>query len=198
MDNFEYSTRMRLLEDNFEIDLTELSNQKFTQLKKIRLMIENNLALALHFYSKSKYWKRIYWIAGIVNVLLVATNALINAFIKDEIDQSVPNYNVIFGILIAMILGIITFLNPSERHKHFELAGDRYIQVSDDIFNEIFYSNDEIEKMDLGKIIELNNKTLAFYRELYSELTFDQLQKIKNTNLFMKENKINRLKFIDD
>lgn len=174
--------RQRFFDKKLFLNLRNLPDTKMEQLKKLRLMVEDNLAVALYFYRRSKLWKKIYWVSAILNILLTATNSIINSIFKDdEINDTIPNYNAIFSALLSIGISIIAILNASSRKKEFELAGDRYFQVSEDIFNQIFFANEKLETSDLYNVIEIQNMKLSYYREIYTEPSPKTIETIKSS-----------------
>ena len=179
--------RSEFFDDTFVVDTNGLEQKKLDQIKRIRQMVEDTLAYSQFYYTKAGMWKKIYWITSVSHILLMASNSVINTIFDPCVnEETMKKYNMIFSFSITIALGIITLLNATERNKDFEIGGDKYNQVSEEIFRNVFYNNQSLKDLDLQHMIELFNMKIDNNRELFPEPSILKLENIKLTENYKK------------
>lgn len=153
-----------------KVSLKKLSKQKKNQIKQIKKLINQFHAYSNFHYSKAKSWKFIYWFGGIGSVVLSGIGTIIDAIFNQCDDQMfVRNYNVILGTVVTIGLSIITFLNANDNRRNNEEAGDKYKQLSLDLFRETCLMNTSIRKINLERVIETYSIRFGDYIEAFYE-----------------------------
>jgi hypothetical protein len=170
------------------VDISECNIQKKSQIKNISKMIKKARAYSYFHYNKARKWWRIYWFGGIVTILLTSSLAMTNAaFDYDKCDitynKNIKTLNVLSSSIITAILGIFTFLNPTERRRDREEAGDRYSQLANDIVKDTFLQNRPVSNLNTEKIIDIYSMRFNDYIENYFEPPRETMNKLLKQEL---------------
>lgn len=167
------------------IDISNINNQKKIQVKNLYKMMITAKAYSILHHKKAVFWWYIYWITGFITILSTAVIAIINvAFNYNSCNNNEENnntkiklVNVISTSLISAIIGIFTFMNPTQRRRDREDAGDRYIQLSNDIKKDTFLE-DSIDNINTGRLLDIYNTRYNDYINNFYEPPREQLLKI--------------------
>ena len=184
--------------NEISIPFHNLSNKRKDQIKKVLRIIRDTKAYSIFYYKKEKWWKYTYWIGGFLAIILSACAAIVNNFFDPCNDNKfVRNYNTILHAAIAIGLGILAFLDSSMRRRVFEEAGDKYNTLSMELYREVFFSDEEIQNLEMGHIIEKALIQLGNYGEMYNEHSEKAIEKIKEkSGLAIQFSNINNIKLI--
>jgi hypothetical protein len=174
-DEFQVNIREFNIE-NLKIGIGNLEQYQLNQIKFIKKTIENSQAFGEIYYNKGRWWRKAYWITGILTAIVSGLSSIVNVLYDPcSNEELVQKYNTFFGFGITAVLGIITFLNASERSKNYEEAGDKYSTLANELFREVFYSNNKLNEMDLFMIIDKYNSKLDTYKNLYKYLILNYI-----------------------
>jgi hypothetical protein len=150
--------------------LISIHNNKSNQIHYIQQTIRLTRAFSIFYYNKALYWKRSYWITNFVNIGLTSLNTIITVFF-DLCDQNQysAKTNIVLGAVIMASISGITFLNSAIRQKEYEEAGDKYNEVSNNLYTEVFCGKDKPIDLDLDVIIEKYRSVIDSYGERFVE-----------------------------
>lgn len=175
----------------------ELTVHQILQLKKIKKMVEDTTAYSQYYYHKAKIWKFVYWFTSILSIFLTGINSILNTvFDPCSYDSIIQKYNTIFGFMITLFLGIITFINASRHNQVNETAGDKYQTLSEQLFNKVFLSKNELKNLNYEEIIKNYYFQLNTLREIYPEPSVKDVRQIKKSTEFVFINQMNNIIFV--
>jgi len=139
----------------------EISSLKKQQLEKIINIIKESDELSKKFYQKSKCWKHVYWIGGGLSIVLSGLNTMIETITETR------QANIILSSIISILLAVITFLNAMKHRFETEDAGDKYLGLSEDLYQKTFLQDDLIN-LDLQRILEVYSTRMTDFREEFN------------------------------
>jgi hypothetical protein len=155
---------------NVEEYIVSIKNNKKNQLNYIEKIIKLTSAFSIFYYKKASFWKKCYWVTNMLNIILTAMNTIINIlFNQCSDDEYVIRYNVILGTLIMASMSGLTFLNAADRAKEFEEAGDKYNELANNIYIEVFCGDKAAIELDLYSLMERYRTQLDSYGDRFYE-----------------------------
>ncbi len=167
------------------VDFDELSRKQKNQIKRIKKVSNNAHAISIFYYNKAGKWKYIYWIGAVLSIVLAGTSTIINVFYDTcSGNTNTREINVVLSALITVSFAIITLLNSAERRKNYDNAGDKYSQLSANLYREVFYSNDPIKELYLESIIYRYQTAIDNYIEMFPQPPLEAVDKILKSNKF--------------
>jgi len=168
-----------VIDTDVHISLEGLSLHKTNQLKRLKKMIKTTRAFSLYYYSKARGWKQLYWRTNIIAIILSSVNTIVNVvFDPCSGHDAVRICNILLGAFIAGSLGAISFMNPSNRRRRYEQAGDEYQILSTAIYREVFFNNSSYENLDLAYLIEKFTISLDNYAKMFEEPSPNKVKEI--------------------
>lgn len=169
------------------VDLAEFNDDVKNRLRRLRTIIQVANAYSIFYHSCSSFWKKTYWISSFIAVSLSAINASINIFYDSCGGIADRHYNAFISTLITVILGVITFMNSSLRNKEYEVAGDDYKALAQEMFRDVFFGmdRDKIEDRCLDVLISRYTDKMNDYGKSYPEPSPVKIKEIMNGEQFM-------------
>lgn len=166
------------------VDLSTSSSQKKQQVKLIRKMIKKARAYSLFHYDRARSWWRIYWITGFTTIVLSGILTIVNVVYPAE---NVKVTNVIINSSITAVIAIFSFMNPTDRRRDREEAGDRYAQLANDMIKDTFLNNKPVNSVNTERIIEVYSMRFNDYIENYFEPPREKFKKLLEDQDIEKE-----------
>lgn len=169
------------------VDISECTEQKKNQIRKLNSIITESKAYAIFHHRRAIRWFRVYWIGGFVTIALSGSLSIVNASLDPNSGSyTVKILNTVTTALISIILGIFSFLDPTNRRILREIAGDNYLQLSEDITKDLFLKNRPVSTINTEKLLDrymvrFNDYLEAYYQPIESELK-DIMEKIVEKN----------------
>jgi len=108
-------------------------------------MEEDSLHTSRNHFISGNFWRSIYLFFGITNTLVAALAGSIALYFEEEITLV-----AFLAIIVAIISGIITFLNPSEKASKYKSKGDEFLALRSEF--RIFRNIDILNLEDINEI----------------------------------------------
>ena len=166
------------------IDLSNCSEQTKIQIKTVYNLIQRSTAYAHYHYSRSLFWWWMYWTGGILTIIFTSVLTIINSMYyynancETSQDITVKTINIVSTGLITIIIGIFTFINPTERRRDREDAADKYHNLVNDIKKDVFFSGQPISSENTVKLIEKYTTKFNDYVDFYYEPPMKEIEKL--------------------
>jgi hypothetical protein len=173
---------MKALE-TINIDFSNCSEQTKIQIKTIYNLIQRSSAYATYHYNKALFWLWMYWVGGISTIIVTSILTVINSVYyynscENFQDTTVKTVNIVSSGLITTVIGVFTFLNPTERRRDREDAADRFHTLVNDIKKDVFFSGEPVASEYTIKLIEKYTTKFNDYIDFYYEPPVKEIEKI--------------------